>query len=113
MAASDRHELGFFLLRYVPDAVKEEFVNIGVVIVGWHGCRICRCAVHSGLAAGAVFGSGGGPGIGAGAGAGYSDAVDGWGGTGGYSLPASGFVLQHDFSFRLREVVWVRSLLWS
>ena len=34
MAASDRHELGFFLLRYVPDAVKEEFVNIGVVMVG-------------------------------------------------------------------------------
>jgi hypothetical protein len=31
MAAS-RH-LEFFLLRYVPDAVKDEFVNIGVVVV--------------------------------------------------------------------------------
>ncbi|MGC2198124.1 MAG: DUF3037 domain-containing protein [Terriglobales bacterium] len=34
MADSDKHELGFFLLRYVPDAVKDEFVNIGVVLVG-------------------------------------------------------------------------------
>ena len=31
--ASDR-QLAFFLLRYVPDAVKGEFVNIGVVLVG-------------------------------------------------------------------------------
>lgn len=31
MAASRRLE--FFLLRYVPDAVKDEFVNIGVVVV--------------------------------------------------------------------------------
>ena len=34
MAGSEKHELGFFLLRYVPDAVKDEFVNIGVVLVG-------------------------------------------------------------------------------
>jgi hypothetical protein len=34
MAGSDKHELGVFLLRYVPDAVKDEFVNVGVVLVG-------------------------------------------------------------------------------
>ena len=27
------HKLEFFLLRYVPDAVKEEFANIGVVML--------------------------------------------------------------------------------
>jgi len=30
---ADRRKLEFFLLRYVPDAVKDEFVNIGVVMV--------------------------------------------------------------------------------
>jgi Protein of unknown function (DUF3037) len=30
---ADRRQLEFFLLRYVPDAVKDEFVNIGVVMV--------------------------------------------------------------------------------
>src|ERR1700680_3289455 len=30
---ADRRQLEFFLVRYVPDAVKEEFVNIGVVMV--------------------------------------------------------------------------------
>src|ERR1700691_5481016 len=30
---SDRRQLEFFLLRYVPDAVKNEFVNIGLVMV--------------------------------------------------------------------------------
>jgi hypothetical protein len=30
---SDLRQLEFFLLRYVPDAVKDEFVNIGVVMV--------------------------------------------------------------------------------
>jgi hypothetical protein len=34
MAGSEKRELGFFLLRYVPDAVKDEFVNIGVVLIG-------------------------------------------------------------------------------
>ncbi len=29
----DRRQLEFFLLRYVPDAVKDEFVNIGVVMI--------------------------------------------------------------------------------
>ena len=29
-----RHELGYYVLRYVPDAVKDEFVNIGVVLIG-------------------------------------------------------------------------------
>jgi hypothetical protein len=29
----ERRQLEFFLLRYVPDAVKDEFVNIGVVMV--------------------------------------------------------------------------------
>jgi len=30
---ADRLQLEFFLLRYVPDAVKDEFVNVGVVMV--------------------------------------------------------------------------------
>jgi hypothetical protein len=30
---SDKRQLEFFLLRYVPDAIKSEFVNIGVVMV--------------------------------------------------------------------------------
>ena len=30
---TERRKLEFFLLRYVPDAVKDEFVNIGVVMV--------------------------------------------------------------------------------
>lgn len=30
---ADRHQLEFFLLRYVPDAVRDEFVNIGVVML--------------------------------------------------------------------------------
>jgi hypothetical protein len=30
---ASRRQLEFFLLRYVPDAVKDEFVNIGVVMV--------------------------------------------------------------------------------
>jgi Protein of unknown function (DUF3037) len=29
---ADKRQLEFFILRYVPDAVKEEFVNIGVVM---------------------------------------------------------------------------------
>ncbi len=31
---SENRQYEFFLLRYVPDAVKDEFVNIGVVLVG-------------------------------------------------------------------------------
>src|SRR5437588_11325127 len=30
---SDRQQCEFYLLRYVPDAVKDEFVNLGVVLV--------------------------------------------------------------------------------
>lgn len=30
---ADRRQLEFFLLRYVPDAVKDEFVNIGLVMI--------------------------------------------------------------------------------
>lgn len=30
---TDLRKLEFFLLRYVPDAVKEEFVNVGVVML--------------------------------------------------------------------------------
>ncbi len=29
----DMKQCDFFLLRYVPDAVKEEFVNFGVVLL--------------------------------------------------------------------------------
>jgi hypothetical protein len=34
MAGGPKHELEFFLLRYVPDAVNEEFVNFGVILIG-------------------------------------------------------------------------------
>ena len=38
-----RRQCEFFLLRYVPDAVKDEFVNVGVVLVesggGWADVR--------------------------------------------------------------------------
>jgi len=34
MAGADKHELGFFLLQYMPDELKGEFVNIGLVLVG-------------------------------------------------------------------------------
>jgi hypothetical protein len=41
-----RRECEFFLLRYVPDAVKDEFVNIGVLLVeasgGWAEVRFTR-----------------------------------------------------------------------
>jgi hypothetical protein len=30
---TDKRQLDFFLLRYVPDAVKDEFVNIGLVMI--------------------------------------------------------------------------------
>ena len=30
---TDRRQLEFFLLRYVPDVVREEFVNIGLVMM--------------------------------------------------------------------------------
>lgn len=30
---ADRRQLEFFLLRYVPDAVRDEFVNVGVVMI--------------------------------------------------------------------------------
>ena len=30
---SERRQLEFFLLRYVPDAVKDEFINIGLVAI--------------------------------------------------------------------------------
>ena len=29
----ERRQCEFFLLRYVPDAVKDEFVNVGVVLL--------------------------------------------------------------------------------
>lgn len=34
MAASKKHELEFFLLRYVPDVVRGEFVNFGLLMYG-------------------------------------------------------------------------------
>jgi hypothetical protein len=30
---TERRQCEFFLLRYVPDAVKDEFVNLGVVLL--------------------------------------------------------------------------------
>lgn len=46
---TERRQLEFYLLRYVPDAVKEEFVNIGLVMVepgasqgGFAGVRLTR-----------------------------------------------------------------------
>jgi len=33
MAGPAKHELGFYLLRYVPDAVRNEAINIGIVLV--------------------------------------------------------------------------------
>jgi hypothetical protein len=37
MARADKHEMSYFLLRYVPDAVKEEFVNFALVLIGEGG----------------------------------------------------------------------------
>jgi hypothetical protein len=34
MAGSKQHELEFFLLRYVPDVVRGEFVNVGLLMYG-------------------------------------------------------------------------------
>ncbi|MFB3915144.1 MAG: DUF3037 domain-containing protein [Terriglobales bacterium] len=34
---ADKSKLEFFLLRYIPDAVKDEFVNIGVVLLNGGG----------------------------------------------------------------------------
>jgi Protein of unknown function (DUF3037) len=34
MAVSEKHELEFFLLRYVPDVVRGEFVNVGLLMYG-------------------------------------------------------------------------------
>ncbi len=44
---AERRQLEFFLLRYVPDAVKDEFVNLGVVLLeregsGFAGVRFTR-----------------------------------------------------------------------
>ena len=43
---ADLRQCEFFLLRYVPDAVKDEFVNIGVVMVeadaGFADIRLTR-----------------------------------------------------------------------
>ena len=42
----ERRQCEFFLLRYVPDAVKDEFVNVGVVLLesssGWADVRFTR-----------------------------------------------------------------------
>lgn len=34
---AEKHQLGYYVLRYVPDALKDEFVNIGVILVGEGG----------------------------------------------------------------------------
>ena len=42
----ERRQCEFFLLRYVPDAVKDEFVNVGVVLYesagGWADVRFTK-----------------------------------------------------------------------
>ncbi len=35
----EKKQFEFFLLRYVPDPIKDEFVNIGVVLLGWGNDR--------------------------------------------------------------------------
>ena len=35
----DLRKCEFFLLRYVPDAVKDEFVNIGVLVLDAEGAN--------------------------------------------------------------------------
>ena len=49
-------ELEFFLLRYVPDAVKDEFVNIGIVMIesSANGAGFADVAFYARLAAGAL-----------------------------------------------------------
>ena len=45
----------FYLLRYVPDAVKDEFVNLGVVLLETgEGDRCLPTCVLRAMAAGAV-----------------------------------------------------------
>jgi hypothetical protein len=36
---AEKRKLEFFLLRYVPDAVKGEFVNFGLAMIEWPGSR--------------------------------------------------------------------------
>lgn len=40
--SAPRKQCEFFLLRYVPDAVKNEFVNVGVVLIGPQGLAELR-----------------------------------------------------------------------
>ena len=49
----ERKQCEFQLIRYVPDPVKNEFVNIGVLLPGG-GRRAKRAAVYPRLGAGAV-----------------------------------------------------------
>ena len=54
MAASDRRECEFSLIRYIPDPVKSEFVNIGVMLrdLGTPGRN--SPALYPGLGTGAL-----------------------------------------------------------
>ena len=51
---ADSRQCELFVLRYVPDVVKGEFVNIGVVLLEEGGERIHRRPFHSRLAARAL-----------------------------------------------------------
>jgi hypothetical protein len=86
---ADRRQLEFFLLRYVPDAVKDEFVNIGVVMVeagaggdGFAEVRFTRDWLRVG-----------------GFGARYTRAVGAGPGSGGVAEEIAGFVFQCDSAF--------------
>ena len=74
---AERKQLEFFLLRYVPDAVKDEFVNIGVVMVetGAKDGGFAEVRFTPGLGSRVVFGSGSRCRNVGGAGAGYSWAT--------------------------------------
>ena len=50
---ADFKQCEFFLLRYVPDVVKGEFVNIGVVLLEDRRERLHRRALSPRLAPGA------------------------------------------------------------
>ncbi len=61
-SGGERRECEFQLLRYVPDPLRNEYVHIGVILRAQGGSEPAAGAIHTGLAAGSVPGSGGGHG---------------------------------------------------